>query len=833
MSKTYTLQSTGVYGGERTGWGDAKWGSYRPTGGTGTTNRWQGRTSSPPDTYYYVTNILFNSNDLNSLRSKTILSVTLKVTVTNGTIPSVGSETFPIGYKYNSSTGVGSGNVTSDAWARGNIDSTAMSSDTIGYVDSTSVSGTTVSISLGTSVPKYGYVLGPNYYASNNVLTLGSSASLVVVTNENDYSYTLAYNANGGSGEPGNQTGSNTGTSPSYTFTISNTSPSRTGYTFLGWSTSSSATAASYSPGGSITVTSSGTTTLYAVWKKNTWTVSYNANGGSGAPASQTKEYNTALTLSSTVPTRTGYTFARWNTSQAGTGTNYSPGDSYTANAAATLYAMWTINTWTVSYNANGGSGAPASQTKTYNQTLTLSSTVPTRTGYTFLGWSKSSTATSATYAAGGSYTDNAAATLYAVWKLNTYTVSYNAGGGSGAPASQVKTYGVSLTLTSATPTWAGHTFSAWNTAANGSGTSYSPGGSYTANASATLYAIWDTVTYTVAYNANGGSGAPASQTKTYGVSLTLSSTVPTRTGYVFVNWNTKSDGTGTSYGSGGTYTANAAATLYATWTKQTYAVSYNANGGTGAPAAQTKTYGDSLTLSSTVPSRAGYTFVKWNTNSSGTGTDYNPGGSYTANASVTLYAIWTQSEYTVTYNSNGIGTAPASQIKQYDVALTLAAAITAVGSTMTEWNTQADGNGTSYQPGDSYTANAAVTLYAIWTPQTYTVTFDADGGTVSPATKTVTWGEKYGTLPTPTLSEHTFYGWFDPDDVLITANSQVLISDNITLTAAWEPRSMLRVLGSDNQLHVGAVYVKGSDNAMHMAVLYAKGSDNAMHING
>ena len=102
---------------------------------------------------------------------------------------------------------------------------------------------------------------------------------------------------------------------------------------------------------------------------------------------------------------------------------------------------------WTVSYNANGGSGAPASQTKTYGSNLTLSSTKPTRTGHTFLGWSTDKNATTATYQPGGLYTSNSGATLYAVWKINTYTVSYDANGGSGAPGSQTKTYGATLTL--------------------------------------------------------------------------------------------------------------------------------------------------------------------------------------------------------------------------------------------------------------------------------------------------------------------------------------------------------------------------------------------------
>ena len=148
------------------------------------------------------------------------------------------------------------------------------------------------------------------------------------------------------------------------------------------------------------------------------YTVSYNANGGSGAPSAQTKWKDQALTISSTKPTRTGYTFKGWSTSSTATTATYSAGGSYTANAAVTLYAVWQAITYTVSYNANGGSGAPASQTKTYGKALTLSSTKPTRTNYNFKGWSTSSTATTATYSAGGSYTANAAATLYAVWEL-------------------------------------------------------------------------------------------------------------------------------------------------------------------------------------------------------------------------------------------------------------------------------------------------------------------------------------------------------------------------------------------------------------------------------
>lgn len=167
--------------------------------------------------------------------------------------------------------------------------------------------------------------------------------------------------------------------------------------------------------GDSATKTVSFTVTVPA-W--TSYTIKFNANGGSGAPGNQTKWKDQTLTLSSTKPTRTGYSFLGWSTSASATSATYTAGGSYTANSAATLYAVWKANTYTIKFNANGGSGAPGNQTKTYGKTLTLSSTKPTRTNYNFKGWGTSASATTVTYTAGGSYTANTAATLYAVWEL-------------------------------------------------------------------------------------------------------------------------------------------------------------------------------------------------------------------------------------------------------------------------------------------------------------------------------------------------------------------------------------------------------------------------------
>ena len=165
--------------------------------------------------------------------------------------------------------------------------------------------------------------------------------------------------------------------------------------------------------------------TMYAnnsvtIVKKASYKVTYNANGGSNAPSSQTKWYGEELKLSSTKPTRTGYIFKGWATSSTATSAKYPVGGSYTytANESVTLYAVWEAVTYTIKFNANGGSNAPSSQTKTYGKTLVLTTNKPTRTNYNFEGWGLSSNTSTVTYNAGGNYTKNASDTLYAVWTL-------------------------------------------------------------------------------------------------------------------------------------------------------------------------------------------------------------------------------------------------------------------------------------------------------------------------------------------------------------------------------------------------------------------------------
>lgn len=225
---------------------------------------------------------------------------------------------------------------------------------------------------------------------------------------------------------------------------------------------------------------------------------------------------------------------------------------------------------------------------------------------------------------------------------IPTYTVSYNANGGSGAPSSQTKTHNVNLILSGTKPTRPGYTFSGWSDSASGSKL-WDAGGTYTWNQSCVLYALWTPVTYSITYDANGGSGAPASQKKTHGVNLTLSNTRPTKSGginvynikldanggecsetslsakkitvYSFSNWK-GSDGK--SYAPGATYSTNAALTLTAVWT-----------------ATISKT---SVVLPE--PTRLGYKFLFWGTSINAT-SGYAAGEEFYNEGNVTLYAIW------------------------------------------------------------------------------------------------------------------------------------------------------------------------------------------------
>lgn len=611
--------------------------------------------------------------------------------------------------------------------------------------------------------------------------------------------FTLTYNANGGTVAPSSEV-----RRADAVAAISASTPTRSGYTFSSWNTAANGSGTTYASSASLTMPASNLT-LYAQWTAMNNGVSYNANGGTGAPTGANYNYGDPVTVSSTSPSRTGYTFTGWNTAANGSGTPYSATDVFNMpNGAVVLYAQWTATNYAVDYDPNGGAGAPGTTNHGYNSTVTVSAVLPSRNGYDFQGWNTEAVGTGTGRASSSTFTMPASnVTLYAQWSLATYTVYYNANGGSGNIAAQPGRYNSTITLSNSTPTRPGYTFNGWNTAPNGSGVNYTGGGSLTIPASnVTLYAQWTPISYTLNYDANGGASAPAVEAnKTAGQSFTLSASTPTRSGYYFSGWNTVANGSGTNYASSANYTMGTAnVTLYALWVLNTYSVSYNANGGTGAPAAQT-TSGGTVTIPSSTATvlRPGYTFSHWYTTPSGTGgTQYAPGATFTPSGNIVLYAIWTPLTITVHYNINGganPGTdTPADQTGVYDgqaIQLAASTGFSKSNSKFLTWNTIADGSGTSYAAEDPnfMVPSSDVTLYAIWTDQYFAVEYNPNGGTGAPNDQFAAPGSTVNVAPSePSKSGYEFVAWSDvKTGNTYSANAAITMpTSNVTLVANW-----------------------------------------------
>ncbi|MCG4733140.1 InlB B-repeat-containing protein [Casaltella massiliensis] len=551
--------------------------------------------------------------------------------------------------------------------------------------------------------------------------------------------FTVTYLANGGTGS---YVDSDIPAGSQYTIKDLNaTGISRTGYTFTGWNTEANGGGTAYQPGDNITVNSD--IALYAQWTANpgTFSVTYNPNGGTGGTTDGGITAGTQYTVKSDTQagvTRTGYTFAGWNTEAGGGGTAYQAGDNITVNSDVTLYAQWTANpgTFSVTYNPNGGTGgitdggiAPGTQ---YTVKSDTEANV-TRTGYTFTGWNTEAGGGGTAYQAGDNITVNSDVTLYAQWTpLPTFSVTYNPNGGTGGTTDADITSGTQYTVKSDTEagvTRTGYTFTGWNTEAGGGGTAYQAGSDLTVTGDVTLYAQWTPLpTFSVTYSPNGGTGGTTDADITSGTQYTVKSDTDvgvTRTGYTFASWNTAANGSGTTYQAGNNLTVTADVTLYAQWTPlPTFSVTYNPNGGTGGTTDADITSGTQYTVKSDTDvgvTRTGFTFAGWNTEAGGGGTSYQAGSDLTVTGDVTLYAQWTPlPTFSVTYNPNG-GTGGTTDGgitsgTQYTIKTEAEASVSRPGSTFNNWNTEAGGGGTSYQPGSSTTITSDLTLFAQWT---------------------------------------------------------------------------------------------------------------------
>ena len=518
-------------------------------------------------------------------------------------------------------------------------------------------------------------------------------------------------------------------------------------------------------------------------------------------------------------------------------------------NAVVILYAKWTANNYDISFNANSGTGTQSNVSATYDSAMPVITTIPTKTGYTFLGYFDSSSGGKKYYNAdltsAANWDKTSATTLYANWQAITYQVRFDGNDAtSGSMSNETFTYDASKALTTNAYTRMGYTFAGWTTNSDGTGTSYTNGQSVSNLSSVNndvviLYAKWTantyTVTlsetetyvdldpvYTVSFNLNGASGSIPSQTVTTTTGLTYPS-IPTRSGYVFGGWYTTSS-CSTLFDFTATVTRDT--TVYAKWISYSGAGVLSLNGsisGISAPSkSRTTSYkyyafvpltSGNITLYSTGSSDSyGYLYnssKSWlkSDNDSGNGNNFSI--TYSVTAGILYYiapCAYSGSSITLTLcmsgaatpaaggKATGSGVAAITQNVTYDSAFTLSTDCEKEGYTFAGWYDGLGGTGTQYtdKNGDSvkvWDKAANTTLYAKWIAYTLTTEKNiANAGTVSAYDNTNVTAGTSKTITATTNVGYTWIGWFDGDELLTNNLSYTFTmpEESIVYTAKW-----------------------------------------------
>ncbi|MFW6249653.1 MAG: InlB B-repeat-containing protein [Alkalispirochaetaceae bacterium] len=429
------------------------------------------------------------------------------------------------------------------------------------------------------------------------------------------------------------------------------------------------------------------------------------------------------------------------------------PGRRPSPEVAVTITVDY--DTYAVIYDENGGdnvNNVPVDpDAYKIGAEISVAEETPDRLGYDFIEWNTEPDGSGDSFSPGDTFTlgtDVPAddVTLYAQWEAVRYSVTYDANGGDNVPVdSEAYTIGDEIPVPEEIPNREEFEFLEWNTAQDGSGESFSPGDTFTLGSDevpagdVTLYAQWDGVYY-VTYDANGGDNVdnvPDNREATAGDEIPVASETPERSGFAFREWTTEPDGSGESFSPGDTFTLGSDVpvgdvTLYAQWEAVSYSVSYDANGGDDVPVdSGVYKIGDAISVASETPDRSGFTFLEWNTDPDGNGASFDPGDTFTLGSDVpaddvTLYAQWNQLFYRVTYDANGgDGAEPPFDGKNYiyDAPVTVKAVPTdpasgillrhSDGRGFAGWNTDRNGSGQQYWPGEEFNIRSDVTLYA------------------------------------------------------------------------------------------------------------------------
>lgn len=589
----------------------------------------------------------------------------------------------------------------------------------------------------------------------------------------------------------------------------------------------------------------SGDANWYCAWVPY-YVLSYDANDGTGAPSAEapvSSEGDAASrtkVVSSTVPTRDGYTFVGWNTAANGSGTAKAAGDNVVLTSDVVLYAQWRQN-FTVTYDLNDGAADPICSDGTYyvGQSVTVCSTTPTKTSSSFLGWKRLDTG--ATVAGGSTFTmPSNNVTIQAQWETVYYHIYYKEEDGTTIATDDVPQT-AETTLRNQTPC-VGYTFFGWSTSKITSETTTKPsiigkgGASYTPDADITVYPVYarsegattvkDTLTSTCIGSGTGyrsftnfqhHSDAKYSGWATVGnTSIQMSDAcgiVTTTSGgklkHVTIKYHNKTGANRSVdlYGQNSNYSNVTEAMSTPTGTKigtakKTEAVNYEQTFELPSSGNDFDTEYEDFAIKCTYG--AAYIeklIVTW-----GTGTYY-----YATHCE-------TKENVTVTYNGNGgtVGCGSPADGAITSVtwdyknsgadAPTLASAQTICASAtrsggyiLRDWTTNADGTGTQYAPGATITSlEDDITLYAQW-DRVYTVTFNDQGAITSRTQASAGASVAVPSNPTPCNTKPgvtwTFVGWGSQDGLVQSLNGHIVItagtstytpSDDITLYAVY-----------------------------------------------
>ncbi|MGL1902085.1 MAG: InlB B-repeat-containing protein [Fibrobacterales bacterium] len=532
---------------------------------------------------------------------------------------------------------------------------------------------------------------------------------------------TLTFNANSsvGSMSPINATTESIVTLPAHTFT-------KTGYHFTGWSETQNGVAtiqneAEYSmPPNPVT--------LFAQWAPNLNTITFHANGAAGTMPQSGANTDSEYEIPSCSFTHNGYTFDGWALSETDDVLYANTATFTMGTTSLNLYAKWSANSSSITYNANGGSGTIPAKTALTGEHTTLPANQYSRPGYEFLGWARSTSAQTAELTEGATYIKEAGPVIfYAVWNALTQLIVFNNNGGSGSLSAMYVQTGnhISLTPNGGSVSRQGYTFEGWSTTAQGSV-------EYTDQAiievpptNLTLFAVWSANAITITYYPNSGDGsiesqiAPAEQ-----VSTRLNSTPFSKVGYTFSGWATTVNGPIIYTNQQDIQWPTVGSSLYAIWTAESHTVTfhkYPSTGVGGSTNGQSCDTDTQLTLRSNGYTRAGYTFTGWSLTGGSTTLAYSNDAviNCPATGNLSLYSMWTANTQAVSYNNNGGSGSIAGLTTATGASVTLnsGSAFTKNGYTLSGWALSANGV-QAYTLSQGITMPASnLALYAKWTP--------------------------------------------------------------------------------------------------------------------